>query len=478
MSAAAPARRVVVVGGGISGLAAAHRVTEIAKEKGLRLHVTVLEGAGRLGGAIATHKRDGFLLEEGPDAILTEKSWAVDLSRRLGIERRIVGTIPDYRRSFVVRAGRLHATPEGFYLLAPSKFGPMVRTPIFSLLGKARMACDLFLPRRRKQTDESLAGFVRRRLGREALERMAQPMIAGIYGADPEKLSLLATFPRFHKLEAEHGSVIRGLLASARRQQHTAGGGETGASGPRYSLFVSFDGGLQVLIDALVASLPAETCRTGTEVDAIYPAVGGGWRLRSQGRDEQADALILAVPTHRAAELIGPFDARLGKRLEEIRYGYAATVCLAYRAEQIEHAMDGAGFVLPAIEKFQVLGCTFGHRKFPGRVPAGHVMLRAFHGEAARPMSDEDLVASTHRELDRLLTIRGAPLFSQIARWPHSMPHYEVGHLERVDAIWEALSAHRAIGLAGNGYRGIGIPDCVRSGEQAAEAVLARLGAA
>jgi oxygen-dependent protoporphyrinogen oxidase len=468
---------VVIVGGGISGLAAAHRITEIAEARGLPLQATVLEAAGRLGGAIATRSRDGFLLEEGPDAILTEKPWAVDLARRLGIEKRIVGTIPDYRRSFVVRAGRLHPTPEGFYLLAPSKLGPMVRTPIFSLLGKARMACDLFLPRRRKQTDESLAGFVRRRLGREALERMAQPMIAGIYGADPEKLSLLATFPRFHKLEAEHGSVIRGLLANARRQQRAAGAGASpsGASGPRYSLFVSFDGGLQVLIDALVARLPAETCRTGTTVDAIYPAVGGGWRLRCQGREEHADAIILAAPTHRAAELIGPFDARLGKRLGEIRYGYAATVCLAYRANQIEHPMDGAGFVLPAIERFQMLGCTFGHRKFPGRVPDGHVLLRAFHGESAREVSDDDLVEATHRELDRLLTIRGKPLFSQIARWPHSMPHYEVGHLERVDAIWEALSAHRAIGLAGNGYRGIGLPDCVRSGEQAAEAVVERI---
>jgi oxygen-dependent protoporphyrinogen oxidase len=340
------------------------------------------------------------------------------------------------------------------------------------------MACDLFLPRRRGGTDESLAGFVRRRLGREALERMAQPMIAGIYGADPEKLSLLATFPRFHRLEAEHGSVIRGLLAGARQREHGAGSGEPSASGPRYSLFVSFDGGLQVLIDALVARLPDGTCRTGTTVDAIYPAVGGGWRLRCQGREEQADAMILAVPTHRAAELIGPFDARLGKRLEEIRYGYAATVCLAYRADQIEHPMDGAGFVLPAIERFRVLGCTFGHRKFPGRVPAGHVLLRAFHGESARDLSDADLVDSTHSELDRLLTIRGRPLFSQVARWPHSMPHYEVGHLERVEVIWEALSAHRALGLAGNGYRGIGIPDCVHSGEQAAEAVLGKIAAA
>jgi oxygen-dependent protoporphyrinogen oxidase len=351
----------------------------------------------------------------------------------------------------------------------------MARSPIFSFLGKARMACDLILPRRRARTDESLARFVRRRLGREALERMAQPMIAGIYGADPEKLSLRATFPRFHRLEAEHGSVIRGLAAGARRAELSA---EAGASGPRYSLFVSFDGGLQVLVDALVARLPQGTCRTSTRVDAIYPAVGGGWRLRFHGREEQVDAMILALPAHQAAELVGPFDARLGKRLEGIRYGYAATVCLAYRADQIEHPMDGAGFVLPSIERFRVLGCTFGHRKFPGRVPAGHVLLRAFHGDSARDVSDEDLVASTHGELNRLLAIRGEPLFSHVARWPHSMPHYEVGHLERIEVIWEALSAHRALGLAGNGYHGIGIPDCVHSGEQAAEAVLGRIAAA
>jgi oxygen-dependent protoporphyrinogen oxidase len=467
------ARRIVVVGGGVTGLAAAHRVTELARARALPIDVRVVEAAERIGGSIATRRRDGFLLEEGPDSILTEKPWAIDLARRLGIEGRIVGTLPDYRRSFVGRAGRLYPTPEGFYLLAPSRLGPMVTTPIFSPLGKLRMACDLVLPRRRSNGDESLAGFVRRRLGREALERMAQPMIAGIYGADPERLSLLATFPRFHQLEAAHGSVIRGLLASARRRRQ---GGPAAAAGPRYSLFVSFDGGLQVLIDALSASLPPGACRTGAPVDAIYPSVGGGWRLRIGGAEEPADALILAVPAHAAAELVGPFDARLGQRIGTIAYGYAATVCLAYREDQVGHPMDGSGFVLPAVEGLGVLGCTFGHRKFPGRAPAGQVLLRAFHGDPARKLATAELVDATHRELRGLLRIDGEPLLSHVARWPLSMPHYEVGHLERVETIWEALSAHRGLALAGNGYRGVGIPDCIHSGEQAAEAVLAPAG--
>ena len=472
----APARRrVVVVGGGVTGLSAAHRLVELRRERELPLEVELLEAGVRLGGVVATVRRQGFLMEEGPDSILTEKPWAIDLARRLGLERRIVGTRPEFRRSFVAFRGALHPTPDGFYLLAPADLRALASSGLFSLPGKVRMAMDVAIPRRRSRGDESLGAFVRRRLGREALVRIAQPMVAGIYGADPERLSLQATFPRFHEMEERYGSVIRALRAAARTRRAAAGGEGGTVSGARYSLFASFDGGLQVLTDALAARLPPGAARTGAVVDAIYPDPRGGWRLRRRGTDEAADALILAVPARAAAEMVGPFDARLGQKLGAIRYGSAATVSLAYREEEVTHPMDGVGFVVPAVEGRAVIGCTFVHRKYAGRAPDGQALLRAFHGAAALDLSDHDLVDRTHRELSGWLGLRGRPALSHVARWPDSMPHFEVGHLDRIGEIAEALRAHPGLALAGNGYRGIGIPDCVRSGEQAAEAVVRQL---
>ena len=261
-------KRVVVIGGGIAGLAAAHRLHELKQGA---VQVRLLEARDRVGGSIGTLRRDDLILEEGPDSILTEKPWAVALAERMGIADRLVGTQDAHRRSFVVRGGRLHPTPDGFYLLAPARLWPLVTTGIFSPLGKARMALDLVLPRRKSEEDESVGSFVLRRLGREALDRMAQPMIGGIYGADPMELSLQATFPRFLDMEREHGSVIRALWAGIRQRKAQA-------SGARYGLFVTFDDGLQVLVDALLERLPPDTVRTGCAVEHLEPDAGG-WKI-------------------------------------------------------------------------------------------------------------------------------------------------------------------------------------------------------
>jgi len=472
---AANGKRVVVVGGGISGLSAAHRLQELAQERDLPLEVSLVEASDRLGGVVSTRSRDGFLFEEGPDSILSEKPWAVNLAKRLGIGDRVISTRDGYRRSFVVRGGKLHPTPDGFYLLAPSHLVPLVVSPIFTLGGKMRMGLDLVLPRRRSADDESLAAFVRRRLGREALERMGQPMVAGIYGADPEKLSLKATFPRFHQMEDEHRSVILALRAGIRKRRKLARGKETAASGARYSLFVAFDGGLQVLTDAIAARLPEGAARVGAPADAIYPMPGGGWKLRSRGQEEAADGIILAMPAHAAGELIGPFDAHLGRKIRKIPYGDSATVCLAYREEDVAHPLDGVGFVVPSVEGHSIIGCTFSHRKYAGRAPDGMVLLRAFHGTPSMGLSDDDLRERTHRELAGLLGLKAEPMLAHVARWPRSMAHYQVGHIDRVEGIWEALRAHPGLALAGNGYKGIGVPDCVHSGENAAEDLLKQL---
>ncbi|MGD8375151.1 MAG: protoporphyrinogen oxidase [Acidobacteriota bacterium] len=465
-------KRIVVVGGGISGLAAAHRVTELAAEHGHPVEVSLLEAGPRLGGVISSRRVDGYLVEEGPDSILTEKPWAVALARRIGIQDRLVSTLEGYRRSYVARRGRLHATPDGFYLLAPSHLAPLVTTRLFSIPGKLRMGLDLLIPRGAARADESLASFVRRRLGTEALERIAQPMVAGIYGADPEKLSLRATFPRFHEMEREHRSIILALRAGIRRRRRSAGGA---ASGARYSLFVAFDEGLQVLTDTLAGRLPEGVARTRAPVDAIYPSPEGTWRLRSNGTEETADALVLAVPAHRASELVGTFDAKLGQRLAAIPYGSSATVCLGYPEAAVGHPLDGVGFVVPAVEGQTIIGCTFSHRKYPGRAPAGHALFRAFHATPSLEHTDEELIDITHGELQGYLDLGEPPSMAHVARWPRSMAHFEVGHIDRVDRIWEALRAHPGLRLAGNAYRGIGIPDCIHSGETAAEEEMARL---
>lgn len=470
-------RRVIaVVGGGISGLAAAHRLIELRRQLGLPIRVALLEAAHRLGGVISTVTRDGYLLEEGPDSFITDKPWARELADRLGLSSRLIGTQDSFRRSFVVRRNRLHPTPDGFYLLAPTRFLPFVTTRVFSPLGKIRMAMDLVIPRAASAGDESVASFVRRRLGSEALERMAQPMIGGIYAADPAELSLRATFPRFLQMEEEHGSVIRGLLATGRRRAAIEGARE--ASGPRYGLFVSFDGGLRVLPDTLAASLPEGTSRTEVRVTRVSRIDAGRWRVEATGvpTPEDYDAVILALPAFDAAGPVRAIDAEMADLLGSIPYGSAATVSLAFREQDVEHPLDGFGCVIPAIEELSLIGCTFTHRKYARRAPQGHALIRAFWGDASAGLTDSEIVGRTLSDLRTVLGVRGAPLLSHLVRHHRSMPRYAVGHLDLVDRIEDRLRRHPGLALAGNAYRGVGIPDCVRSGEAAAESAARHLG--
>lgn len=469
MSTPSTRRRIAIVGGGITGLAAAHRVVELSKTHTLPVDVTLFERSFRTGGVISSLERSDFLLEEGPDSILSEKPAAVRLAERIGLKERLIGTSDEYRRSFVVRRGRLEPTPEGFYLMAPARMIPLATSRIFSIPGKIRMALELMIPRRKGSGDESVADFVVRRLGREALDRMAQPMIGGIYGADPADLSLQATFPRFHAMESEYGSIIRAMITAGRNRRIDS------ASGARYSLFVTFDKGLQVLSDALRQRLPEDTVRLGRVVTALAPGPSGSWIVTTAAGSESFDAVILANHAPDAARLVRSFDHALADHLASIVYGMAATVSLAYAEADVSHPMDGFGFVVPAVERLSIVGCTFGHRKYRGRAPAGHALLRAFWTDAARDLTDNEIVERTRKDLAMLLSIRRAPLFAHVARWHDSMPRYAVGHLGLVDAIERLVAGHRGLALAGNGYRGIGVPDCIASGETAAQASLEQL---
>ena len=455
--------RIVVVGGGITGLAAAQRLIELGQT-----NVTLIEASPRLGGTIQTEHRDGFLIERGPDSFISEKPEAVQLAKRLGLESQLIQTNEEYRRSFIVRNGRLRAVPEGFQLLAPSRIWPFLTSDIFSFGAKARIAMELFLPRKSTNgtQDESLASFVRRRLGREALERMAQPMVGGIYTADPETLSLRATLPRFLDMEREHRSLILAMLRQGQAQK-------SGTSGARYSLFLSFDRGMQVLVDEL-ASLKADV-RLNTRVESLK--FDRTWSITTNtGEQFEAESVCLAVPAYIAASLL---SGSVAAKLNQIKYASTATINFAYKRSAINHSLNGFGFVVPLIEKRSLIACTFSSVKFSGRAPSGYALLRAFAGGALQPeifaLDEAEMAARVEADLRELLGITTKPLFIEVAKWERSMPQYEVGHLDRINEIENEVSKLPGLALAGNSYRGAGIPDCIRSGQSAAESIVTYL---
>ena len=508
-------KSIVIIGGGITGLAAANRLVEL-RDAGLpEFEITLLEATDRLGGVIQTEHHDGFLLELGPDSFISEKPEALRLAKTIGLDPNLIETNEHHRRSFIVRDGTLRPVPEGFHLLAPSRLWPLVTSDIFSWPGKLRMAMDLVLPRRNVngRADESLASFVRRRLGREALERMAQPMVGGIYTANPERLSLRATMPRFLDIEQEHRSLILGMMRRARAQTESA---NEGTSGARYSLFLSFDRGMQVLVDQLSARLPTDTARLNTAVESIryepsqyhhavaggsgqyhhavaggsgqyhraiaggsgqyHHSVAGGWTIETTSHEEiRADGVCVALPAYATARLVRSTNSSLADELDAIPYASTATVNLAYRRSDIPHPLNGFGFVVPFIEKRSIIACTFSSVKFPGRAPEGHTLLRAFVGGAMQPetfeLDDTEMIQRVQSDLHDLLGIDEQPLFTRVTRWSRSMPQYEVGHLERVRRIDEHLSRLPSLRLAGNAYNGAGMPDCIRTGEIAADAI-------
>lgn len=464
--------KLVVVGGGVAGLACAHRALEVARERAIPLEISLLEARDRLGGTIETEHVDGFLVEAGPDSFLSEKPWAIALCRRLGVEHRLVRTDDRFRKTFVWFGGRLHPLPDGFQLLAPTRLGPFVGSRLFSWPGKLRMALDLVLPRRPPGDDESLGSFVRRRLGREALERVAQPLVAGIYTADPDDLSLAATMPRFLELERAQRSVVLALWRAGRHGPAASGG----TSGARWSLFVTFADGMGELIAALAARLPAASVQLGRRVSSIERR-GDAWRVEGPGGLAlDADRVVVAAEAHAASRMLRYVDPPLATLLQVIVYASSATVSLGYRRADVPHPLDGFGFVVPRTEGRALLACTFSSVKYPGRAPKNSVLLRCFMGGAleTRALEDDDggLVRRAREELGAALGVTAEPMLVRVARHPVSMPQYAVGHLRTVEAIERRLTEAPGLFLAGSAYRGVGIADCVRSGEAAAEGAL------
>ena len=448
---------LIIVGGGLTGLTAAYR----AQQRGWKF--LLVEASERLGGALETLHADGLVQELGAESMVTAKPWGKDLILELGLGDQLVSPQPEFHNTLIVRRGKLVPIPEGLRLLAPSQWIPFLRSPAVSWLGKLRMGLEFFVPSRQDNRDESLASFVRRRLGKEALERIAQPMVAGIYTADPETLSMRATLPQCLEYERKYGSVCRGLMLSPEARA---------SRGPRYHLFNSLKGGFGQLIQALRERLPPDSIRCGRPVGHIRP-LEGGWQVDG----ETTPRLLLAAPTFAMADLMRPFDAPAAGLLQKQEYLSAATVNLVYPLAAADRSTRGYGFVVPAVEGRDILACTFSHRKYPDRTPPDVALLRTYVGGAARPeamsWSDEEMVARSHMELTRLLGISQPPVSSVVKRYVRAMPLYRVGHLEGLSALEDTLARWPGLGWAGNAYRGVGIPDCVRSANEA----IARLAA-
>ncbi len=469
---------VAVIGGGISGLAAAHRL--LANDPAL--DVTLFEREERLGGKILTERGDGYVIEAGPDSFLSVKPRGVGLSRELGLDERLVEPDARNRGAFVLHHGTLVPIPEGLSGLVPSRLSPILTTPLLSARGKLRLAADLLIRPSRSDNDESLAAFVERRLGREAYARLIEPLMSGIYAGDGRQLSLAATFPNLRTAELAHGGMLRGAIAT--RREAARNGGETV---PRRG-FLSFPTGIAELAEALRARIEARggTIRTGATVSAILPRSDRqpGYELEVAGAGAALmsafDAAIVATPAWAASPLVRPWAADAADALAGIEHVSNAIVVAAFPASGMTRPLTGTGYVVPRAENRPVMAVTWSSLKWRDRAPGDRVLVRAFIGRAGRQHDldgdDHHLVRLALAELREVMGITGAPELTRVFRWERGMPQYNLGHLDRVARIQAGIGAVAGIEIAGNMFRGVGIPDCIASGEAAADAIVARLG--
>ncbi|MBC8285797.1 MAG: protoporphyrinogen oxidase [Nitrospinae bacterium] len=464
-------KKIIIIGGGIAGLATAYRIQREI-EAGADLECILLEGSDRFGGKISTEKSDGFVIERGPDSFISQKPAAIQLCKQLGLEDRLTSTNPGAPSTFVYTGGKLVTMPDGLSLMIPTKFLPFALTPLFSLPGKIRMAFDLLIPRKEGDADESLASFVRRRMGEEALSKMAEPMLAGIYASDPEKMSIASTFPMFVETEKKYRSLILGMLA--RKKAMLLNAGKRPAS--PYSLFMTLKDGLGEMVEAVIKKSPDIQFKSGAKV-ASLDKNQEGWHVKLEdGWERQADAVIVATPGAITAKLLQTVAPDSAELLNRIHYVSTATVTLGYKKEGFSHSLDGFGFVVPKAEGRSILACTWTSSKFPHRAPEGHVMLRCYLGGALQEeiaeKDAETLESLVRKDLQEIMGITEAPVFCKVFQNHKSNVQYHVNHAERIDSIMEDLKNYPGLFLAGSAYRGIGIPDCIQNGNQAAESAI------
>lgn len=509
MSADSP--RVAVVGGGITGMSAAYYLEQRLRAGGQNLEIHLIEASPALGGKMRTEQVMGLTIEEGPDSYLARKTAATRLAQEVGLGDDVVGSSPARLKTFVLHRGRLQPLPEGMVLVAPTRITPFLTSPLISPLGKLRMGLDLLMPARKVQGDESIGHFMRRRLGDEAVEVLAGPLLSGIYGGNPDELSLLATFPMFRDLEQRHGSVVLGLLKQSRAAQAQAAraaqaaqaareqgarahggrppgqpgaGGTPDAPGSR-SAMLSLRQGLGSLARAVAGRLQLTRVHTGVRVDQLDRRPGGvgtpgRYELTlSNGTTLRADAVVLATPAYVTAQLLDRINPAAARELSEIPYSSTAVVALAYPRESIP-PLDGAGFVVSHRERRAITACTWVSSKWPHMAPENLALVRCFVGKAGQEelalAPEPEILAAVRRELADIMGIQADPVLTRVYSWPRAMPQYHVGHLDRLARVETALAADPGLILAGAGYRGVGVPDCITQGQQAAQKAATILG--
>jgi len=461
-------KRIAIIGGGISGLSAAFYL-EKARAAGNELQYTLFETGQRLGGCLSSDRIEGCLVEAGPDSFLTEKPWALTLCKELGIADQLIGSNDAQRKTYIVVHGRLVVMPDGLMFMVPTKLVPTALSPLFSWNTKIRMARELLHPPRPMQDDETVAQLVERHFGAEVVDRLADPLLSGVYGGDAGKLSARAVLPRFVEMEEKYGSLSRAMLAAHQKMAEMA------KKQPPRPLFTSLKDGMQQLVDAIIARLNPAAIRLRQHVRRIYPQ-DGRWRLSLEmNGDERYDAVIVATPAHVAGELLDGVDSQLSRNLLDITYSSSVTVTLGYYKQQLAKLPHGFGFLVPRSEGTRMLACTFVHNKFPHRAPADKGILRCFLGgardEAVLGLNDDEILKTVQHELHSIVKLDARPIFSRVYRWREAMAQYEPGHIARVAQIEKRVAEIPGLAIAGNAYHGIGVPDCIRSGMEAANAV-------
>ena len=465
-------KKVIVVGGGISGLATAFLLRKRAEEAGIDLDVTLLEKEERVGGKIWSIKEEGYLCEWGPNGFLDSKPQTLDLCRDLGAAERLLRSNDNARKRFIYTGGALNRLPEN---------GPMfLKSGLISWPGKLRLALEPFIPKRTDGADETLASFGRRRLGEEALQKLIAPMVSGIFAGNPETMSLRSCFPRIAELEDQYGSLVRAMikLAKKKKQEAATGKAVSSAAGPG-GVLTSFRGGIQELTDILAEQLGAGTVVTGQSVTGLTAGASAPWRLRTESIDIDADAVVLASPAHATAGIVKDVDSPMAEILNEIPYASMTVVCFGYERERIACDLNGFGYLIPKEEGMNTLGTLWDSSIFENRAPEGKVLLRSMLGGACFPeyvnLSDAQVMERIKADLKATMGITAEPSFVRIFRHPQAIPQYTVGHAKRLAALQEQASTHPGLFLTGNSYRGIGLNDCAAAACRTADEVVAHL---
>jgi oxygen-dependent protoporphyrinogen oxidase len=470
--------KVIIIGGGIAGLAAAVHLKAGAKAHGKVVDVLLLEKNERIGGKILTERIGDYVVEAGPDSFLPEKVWTVNLARQLGLESEMLPSNDTFKGTYIYSGRRLHSLPEGVMLMVPTSFWPMAKSHLISWPGKLRMGMEVFMPRRKQQGDESLASFVTRRLGRECLDKIAEPLVAGIHTSNPDNMSVLATFPRFVQMEQKSGSLILGMLAALKnRPQATLSGPPPRPGQPVMTYFMSFKSGMETLPKACEAFIGKDSIRLGASVRAVEPR-GKEWSVfLTTGEELRADHVVLGTAAYDSANMIKGFNANLATQMNAIQWSSSGTVTVAFKREDVKVPLRGFGFIVPKVENRRINASTYSSIKWSHRAPDDTIMLRAFvggghHEELVHDLDDAALTAAVLEELDTILGLKASPAFAKAYRWFKGMPKFTVGHLDRMALIDRRVALHPGLHLIGCSYKGIGIGDCVHEAEIAAEKIL------